>query len=113
MSTIFHKIINKEIPANIVYENDQIIAFRDVAPVARVHILIVPKKSLSSCNEISDDDAGLIGEMICIASKIAKVEGIDGDGYRLVMNCGQDGGQTVQQLHLHLIGGRAMAWPPG
>ncbi len=111
--TIFHKIMRREIPADIVYEDEQVVAFRDVSPVAQTHILIVPKKTIASCNDISNNDSELIGHMVCRARDIALSEGIAESGYRLVFNCGEDGTQTVQQLHLHLIGGRRLAWPPG
>jgi histidine triad (HIT) family protein len=111
--TIFDKIINKEIPANIVYEDADILAFKDINPQAPVHILIIPKKSISTVNDIDIADAELIGKIIYRAKVIAKELQIDEDGYRLVFNCNKNGGQEVYHLHLHLLGGRSMHWPPG
>ena len=113
MSTIFSKIINKEIPAKIVYEDDEILAFEDIAPKAPVHILIIPKKEIKTVNDIEKQDIDLIGRLIIIAKKIASDKKIDKDGYRLVMNCNDFGGQTVYHIHLHLLGGRQLSWPPG
>eukprot|EP00741_Cyanophora_paradoxa_P025396 tig00000378_g24515.t1 len=109
--TIFAKIIRKEIPAKIVYEDDQILAFRDVSPQAPIHILIIPKKFIQRMATVTPADAGLLGHMMVKASEIAKQEGLA--GYRLVVNDGNDGGQSVYHLHLHLMGGRPMGWPPG
>lgn len=102
--TIFSKIINGEIPADKVYEDDTILAFRDIEPKAQVHILIVPKKPIASINELEVDDAELVGRLFLVAKQIAQDEGID-DGYRVIMNCGEKGGQTVFHMHLHLLGG--------
>ena len=113
MSTIFNKIIKKEIPAKIVYEDDDILAFEDIAPKAPVHILIIPKKEIKTLNDIAEEDANLIGRLTIVAKKIAKDKNIDQEGYRLVMNCNDYGGQTVYHIHLHLIGGRKLSWPPG
>lgn len=113
MSTIFAKIINKEIPANIVYEDDDFLAFNDINPQAPVHILIIPKKEIKTVNDISSSDAIIVGKLFLIAKKIAKQMSIDKDGYRLVMNCNEYGGQSVYHIHLHLIGGRKLSWPPG
>ena len=113
MSTIFNKIIKKEIPAKIVYEDDDILAFEDIAPKAPVHILIIPKKEIKTLNDITEENANLIGQLFVVAKKIAKDKNIDQDGYRLVMNCNDYGGQTVYHIHLHLIGGRKLSWPPG
>ena len=113
MSTIFSKIINKEIPAKIVYEDDEILAFEDIEPKAPVHILIIPKKEIKTVNDIEKQDVYLIGRLIIIAKKIASDKKIDKDGYRLVMNCNDFGGQTVFHIHLHLLGGRQLSWPPG
>ena len=113
MSTIFKKIINKEIPSSVVYEDDNILAFNDVAPVAPVHILIIPKKEIPTINDITEEDKILIGEMFLVARKIAKNNNIDKSGYRLVFNCNHDGGQTVYHIHMHLIGGKQLSWPPG
>jgi histidine triad (HIT) family protein len=115
MATIFSKIINKEIPAEIVYETDTVLAFKDIDPKAPVHILIIPKKV--EIPKVTDIDgkkhAELIGEMFDAANKIARDNGIDGDGFRLVINCGSNAGQAVYHLHMHLLGGRVMKWPPG
>ena len=113
MPTIFNKIIKKEIPAKIVYEDDDILAFEDIAPKAPVHILIIPKKEIKTLNDIAEEDANLIGRLTIVAKKIAKDKNIDQEGYRLVMNCNDYGGQTVYHIHLHLIGGRKLSWPPG
>tara|TARA_B100001029_G_scaffold144648_1_gene124723 strand:+ start:203 stop:544 length:342 start_codon:yes stop_codon:yes gene_type:complete len=113
MSTIFTKIINKEIPANIVYEDDDFLAFNDISPQAPIHILIIPKKEIKTINDISLSDTIILGKLFLIAKKIAKQMSIDKDGYRLVMNCNEYGGQSVYHIHLHLIGGRKLSWPPG
>ena len=114
MSTIFTKIINKEIPADIVYESETILAFRDINPQAPVHILIIPKVEIPSARELKGSEHGaLLGEMIDVANKLAKDEGISEGGFRLVFNAGDKGGQEVYHLHLHLLGGRQMQWPPG
>ena len=114
MSTIFNKIINKEIPANIVYESDNVLAFKDINPQAPVHILIIPKIEIPTVRDINGKEhAELVAEMIDAANKIAKDENISEDGFRLVFNCGNYGGQEVYHLHMHLLGGRQMKWPPG
>ena len=114
MSTIFSKIINKEIPADIVYESDTILAFKDINPQAPVHILIIPKIEIPKVTDIKGKEhAVLLGEMIDVANKLAKERSIDNDGFRLVFNCGQNAGQDVYHLHMHLLGGRKMNWPPG
>lgn len=109
---IFCKIVNKEIPSQIVYENDQVVAFKDINPVAPVHILIVPKVHIRSIMEL-DADAGILSGVIEAVHKIAKEQGVAEEGFRLVNNCGTLAGQTVDHLHFHLIGGRPMQWPPG
>lgn len=113
MSTIFNKIINKEIPADIVYETDNVIAFKDVNPAAPVHILIIPKKNISTTNEIDEEDASILSELFLSVKIIAKKMNIDKKGYRVVINCNDDGGQTVYHLHIHIMGGRKFHWPPG
>lgn len=113
MSTIFTKIINKEIPANIVYEDAEILAFRDISPQAPEHILVIPKKEIPTVNDIEDADAILVGKLFLTAKKIAKELGFDEKGYRLVMNCNEDGGQTVNHIHMHILAGRQLSWPPG
>ncbi len=108
MATIFTKIINKEIPANIVYEDDDVIAFKDIAPVAPVHILVVPKKEIATINDIKEDDAYLIGKVYLTISKLAKEFGLAEKGYRVVSNCNEHAGQTVFHIHFHLIGGEKL-----
>ncbi len=112
--TIFSKIISKEIKADIVFESDTVMAFKDINPQAPVHILIVPKIEIPKVTDIKGKEhAALLGEMIDIANKLAKEMNIAEDGFRLVFNCGPKGGQEVYHLHLHLLGGRQMRWPPG
>lgn len=114
MSTIFSKIINKEIPADIVYESDSVLAFKDINPQAPVHILIIPKIEIPKVTDIKGSEhALLLAEMIDVANNIAENMGIAEGGFRLVFNCGDNGGQEVYHLHLHLLGGRKMNWPPG
>lgn len=114
MPTIFSKIIDKEIPADIVYESDTVLAFKDINPQAPVHILIIPKIQIPKVTDLKGSEhAILLGKMIDAANSIAKDLGIADDGFRLVINCGDNGGQEVYHLHLHLIGGRKMNWPPG
>ena len=115
MSTIFSKIINGKAPADIVYEDDRVTAFRDIKPAAPTHILIVPKKIIPTVNDLEEEDAVLVGHMALVAKKLAAEEGIAEQGYRLIINCNRDGGQVVFHLHLHLIGGRPlgpMVWRP-
>jgi len=111
--TIFEKIIAREIPATIVFETDELIAFRDIDPKAPTHILIVPKRAIETVNDAAPGDAELIGKIVLAAAGIAKAEGIAESGYRLVFNCNRDGGQSVDHIHCHLLGGRQMNWPPG
>ena len=108
MATLFTKIINREIPADIVYEDDDVIAFKDIAPVAPIHVLVVPKKEIPTINDISDEDALLIGKVYRVIGKLAKEFEIDKDGYRVVSNCNEHGGQTVFHIHFHLIGGNQL-----
>ncbi|RKZ38093.1 MAG: purine nucleoside phosphoramidase [Gammaproteobacteria bacterium] len=108
MTTIFGKIINGEIPADIVYRDEQVVCFRDINPAAPVHILIVPLKEVATLNDLGDADQALLGHMLLVAKRLAKEEGIADSGYRLIVNCNADGGQEVYQLHLHLMGGRHM-----
>ena len=110
--TLFSKIIDREIPADIVYEDDLCLAFRDINPQAPVHILIIPKKSLAQLNDSTDEDQPLLGHMLLAADRIAAEEGI-GDAYRLVVNNGAAAGQSVFHLHIHILGGRSFTWPPG
>ena len=112
-NTIFHKIINKEIPAEIVFEDEQVIAFNDISPAAPTHILVVPKKTLVNMSAMTEEDKLVIGHLFLVASKIAKQLGLEESGYRLVMNNGEGVGQTVFQMHLHILAGREFSWPPG
>jgi histidine triad (HIT) family protein len=110
--TIFERIIAREIPADIVYEDEHCLAFRDIHPQAPVHVLVIPKRPIKSWAEITDDDASLMAHLTLSIRNLARQLKLD-DGYRVVCNCGPDGGQTVDHLHFHLLGGRAMHWPPG
>lgn len=112
MDCIFCKIINKEIPSTLIYEDDKVIAFKDISPQAPVHYLVIPKDHIVSADSINEDNKELIGHIIFIASQIAKEEGLD-EGYRIINNCGSDGGQTVDHIHFHVLGKRQMLWPPG
>ncbi len=112
-SNIFLDIIAGKIPCNKVYEDDQVFAFRDIAPQAPTHILILPKKPIATLNDLAPEDAELVGRMLLVAKDIAAAEGLAERGYRTVFNCNAEAGQTVFQLHLHLLGGRPMGWPPG
>ena len=113
MSTIFTKIINREIPAKIAYEDDRVLAFHDVNPQAPVHFLVVPKKEIARVAETKTDDEALLGHLIFVAQTVAKDLGLHASGFRIVINNGRDGGESVPHLHVHVLGGRAMAWPPG
>ena len=113
MENIFNKIINKEIKADIVFENDKVIAFKDINPTAPIHLLIIPKKNIKTINDIEENDKELIGELFLAAKKIAKDYNIDKNGYRLIFNCNDDAGQTVFHIHMHLLAGRKLSWPPG
>lgn len=111
--TLFSKIIRREIPANIVFEDDQVLAFRDIHPQAPVHVLFVPKRAVVTLNDLTAADGELIARLILSATAYAKREGFAESGYRIVMNCNADGGQTVFHLHLHLLARRPLTWPPG
>ena len=113
MATIFTKIINKEIEADIVYEDKHVLAFNDVAPQAPIHILIIPKVEIATVNNLDLNNASVIKYLFLAAKAIAKNMEFDEDGYRLVMNCNDDGGQSVYHIHLHLLAGRQLGWPPG
>ncbi len=113
MATLFTKIIQREIPAKIVFENDKVLAFQDIHPQAPHHILIVTKAEIPTINDLTPATAPLIGELFLAAKEIAKTLGVSEEGYRVVMNCNEKGGQTVFHLHLHLLAGRTMHWPPG
>uniref|UniRef100_A0A3Q2ZMH4 Histidine triad nucleotide binding protein 1 n=1 Tax=Kryptolebias marmoratus TaxID=37003 RepID=A0A3Q2ZMH4_KRYMA len=110
--TIFGKIVRKEIPVNLLYEDDLCVAFPDIAPQAPTHILVVPKKPIVQLSEAEDGDAALLGHMLIVAKKCAKDAGLS-KGYRIVINDGPDGGQSVYHIHVHILGGRSMGWPPG
>ncbi len=111
--TLFGKILRGEIPSDRVYEDEHCIAFRDIHPAAPTHLLVIPRKYIPTLNAIQEDDRFLIGHLVLVAGRIAAQSGIAEDGYRLVVNCNPHGGQTVYHLHLHVLGGRAMLWPPG
>ncbi len=106
--TIFSKIVRREIPSDIVYQDDRVTAFRDINPRARVHILIIPNKLIPSVNEIQEEDEALIGHLFTVAAQVARQENIASDGYRLIFNCGRNGGQEVPHLHMHLLGGEPL-----
>jgi histidine triad (HIT) family protein len=110
--TIFQRIIDKEIPAKIAHEDDRCLAFHDVSPQAPTHILVIPKKPIASIASLESNDAELLGHMWLVIRDLAKQQKLD-RGYRVVVNCGRDGGQSVDHLHFHLLGGRQMTWPPG
>ncbi|WP_194755734.1 histidine triad nucleotide-binding protein [Aliidiomarina indica] len=110
--TIFTKIINREIPADIVYEDDRALAFKDINPQAPVHLLIIPKQPIATANAITQDDREVVGHLYWVAGEIARRDGFADDGYRLVMNCNDDGGQTVYHIHVHLLAGKPLGWPP-
>jgi histidine triad (HIT) family protein len=110
---LFCKIVSHEIPGSIVYEDDRVLAFNDINPQAPTHVLVVPKRHIASLNEATADDDRLIGELVRRAAAIAAERGIAAGGYRAVFNTNRDAGQTIFHVHLHLIGGRSMSWPPG
>jgi histidine triad (HIT) family protein len=111
--TIFGRIAAGEIPADILYQDDDLVAFRDLSPQAPTHILIIPRKPIPTLNHLEEEDAELVGKLFLAAARVAKQAGIAEAGYRVVINCNAAGGQTVFHLHLHLLGGRPMQWPPG
>ena len=111
--TIFGKIARGEIPADLVYEDEDVVAFRDISPQAPVHILIIPRKSIPTLNDAGPEDAELIGKLFLAAARVAQEAGIADRGYRTVVNCNAAAGQTVLHLHLHVLGGRPLQWPPG
>ncbi|WP_339825378.1 histidine triad nucleotide-binding protein [uncultured Arenimonas sp.] len=113
MATIFDKIIAREIPADIVYEDEQVLAFRDINPQAPVHVLFIPKTPVATLNDLAPGDEAVVARLVAAATAFAKAEGFAEKGYRVVINCNGDGGQSVYHIHLHLLAGRAMAWPPG
>lgn len=111
--TIFSRIIRREIPADIVFEDEHVLAFRDLRPQAPVHVLFIPKTAIATLNDATSAQAELLGRLLLAAAGWAKAQGFADDGYRVVMNCNGDGGQTVFHIHLHLLAGRPMDWPPG
>jgi histidine triad (HIT) family protein len=113
LKDLFLKIINREIPADIVYESPELLAFRDINPQAPVHILIIPKEQIETTDDMTEAHEQIAGKLLVAATVIARAEGLSESGYRLVMNCKSDGGQTVAHIHMHLLGGRQMHWPPG
>lgn len=110
---IFCRIADGEIPGDIVYDDDEVVAFRDISPQAPTHILIIPRDHIPSVNELADGHKGLAGHMTLVARDLADAEGVSESGYRLVLNTGDDGGQAVHHIHMHLLAGRSMGWPPG
>ena len=113
MSCLFCKIIDGAIPAVRVYEDDQVIALNDINPQAPMHVLVVPKRHIATLNDLSEADDGLVGSMVRVGAKVAKELGHDGPGFRTVFNCNAQAGQTVFHIHLHVLGGRVLTWPPG
>jgi histidine triad (HIT) family protein len=113
VSCLFCRIINGEVPSRKVYEDDAIVAFHDSNPQAPVHVLVVPRKHVATLNDLEPEDSALVGDMMRRAAAIAKDLGVDARGYRTVFNCNREAGQSVYHIHLHLLGGRAMHWPPG
>ncbi len=111
--TLFEQIINREVPAQIIHEDDQCVAFRDINPQAPIHVLVIPKKAIPRLGEATDSDEALLGHLLLTAAEVAKREGIAENGYRLVVNQGWHAGESVPHLHVHLLGGRQMKWPPG
>ncbi len=111
--TIFHKIMRKEIPSEIIFEDDKVIAIKDINKMAPEHYLVIPKKDMPSLREAKEEDKELLGHMMLVVSKLARDNGFSDSGYRVVINVGEDGGQEVMQLHIHVLGKRDMSWPPG
>ena len=110
---LFCRIVAGEVDATIVFEDDHCLAFEDINPTAPTHVLVIPRQHIATVNELGDGDEGSVGHLVTVAQRIAAERGHDGDGYRLVINCNRAGGQTVYHLHLHLLGGRTLSWPPG
>ncbi|MCP1676224.1 histidine triad (HIT) family protein [Natronocella acetinitrilica] len=111
--SIFMKIVRREIPADIVVETDDVLAFRDINPQAPHHYLVIPKRCIPSIEDLTPEDEALVGKLFLVAQQVARQQGFAEDGYRTVMNCGRDGGQDVYHIHLHVLAGRRMQWPPG
>lgn len=112
MATIFTKIIEKQIPADILYEDERVLAFKDINPQAPIHFLVIPKKHIATTNDICEVDEALVGYMHRVASKVAAELGVAHEGFRTVMNCNEHGGQTVYHIHLHVLAGKPLGWPP-
>jgi histidine triad (HIT) family protein len=112
MPTIFTKIIEKQIPADILYEDERVLAFKDINPQAPIHFLVIPKKHIATTNDISEEDEAVVGYMHRVASKVATDLGVAKEGFRTVMNCNEHGGQTVYHIHLHVLAGKPLGWPP-
>jgi histidine triad (HIT) family protein len=110
---LFCRVSRGEIPASIVYETDDLLAFRDINPQAPVHLLVIPRRHIATLDELRDGDLDVVGKLVTTAAELARREGIAASGYRVVMNCNADGGQSVYHIHLHLLGGRTLTWPPG
>lgn len=110
---LFCRILEGEIPSEKVFEDEQVFAFRDISPQAPTHILVIPRKHITSLNELDDSDAPLMGRLVAAGAEIARQKGLSGQGYRCVINTGEHGGQSVHHIHLHLLGGRSLSWPPG
>ena len=110
---LFCKIIKGDVPSTKVYEDEKVYAFLDIAPQATKHIVIIPKEHIASANEINDNNKSVVGDVFAAAAKIAAEQGFAEDGYRIVNNCGKDGGQTVEHMHFHMLAGRMLGWPPG
>lgn len=110
---LFCKIVANQIPSEKLYEDDDVTAFRDVNPAAPTHVLVIPNKHIAAVNEASDEDQALLGKLLLVANKIAEQEGLADEGFRYVINTGEQGGQTIFHIHLHVLGGRQLSWPPG
>ena len=110
---IFCKMVNGEIKPDVVYEDPEVLAFRDMSPKAPTHVLVIPKRHISTTNDLQPEDAELVGKLVLAAKKVAEIDGLDVRGYRTVLNCNIEAGQTVFHIHLHVLGGRPMGWPPG
>jgi len=113
MATVFDKIIAREIPADIVFEDERCLAFRDIQPQAPVHVLVIPKARIVRLGTATAEQVALLGHLLWVCAEVARAEGLADDGYRVVTNNGDNGGQSVDHLHFHVLGGRAMGWPPG
>ncbi len=113
MDCLFCKIVAKEVPASIVYEDDDILGFEDIDPKAPVHLLVIPKKHIATLNDLDEDDVDLAGRIMLVAKELGKEKGLSDEGYRFVVNCNRGGGQAVFHLHAHILGGRKLGWPPG